>query len=263
MAMFRMTSIVLSVSQSCETTSVKGWLSGDLELKCKRLCYVSISLYIGPQEICLSLNREQVLEIFQRRHVIVHSGGLVSRQYLAKVKSSSAAIGDTLDVDLEYLSTAADHLVTIGLALGSNAARQLFRRAEGDRDRLEADAGNYAFRLLQEERWLAAKTLTEELKIDSFHRSGLALVAQVNGWIARKHLGEMESCRPEIERWDTEPLESRFKLAKLALLGEMQAGLELVQQIRGTMSLPFEYWLSWPLLAELREYEQAQGRAGR
>jgi hypothetical protein len=198
----------------------------------------------------------ELLEVFQRRHVIVHNGGRVSRLYMEHTSKieSPPNIGDRLSVDLEYFQKAADMLCIVALALVHNVARKLLPKDE--LAHTEDTITNVPYRLLQDRRYAVTKSIAEHQSLHPFENDYMRLVVQVNGWLAKKRLGEIAQCRAEIESWQTNTLQPIFVLAKHALLDNLEEGHALVLELRGSQSLPVQFWLTWPLLAELREYER-------
>src|SRR5690349_3702288 len=51
----------------------------------------------------LAADREILHEAIQRRHLVVHNGGRVSRQYRNRVPACAADVGEELQIDREYL----------------------------------------------------------------------------------------------------------------------------------------------------------------
>lgn len=65
----------------------------------------------------LAADRAVLSEAVQRRHIVVHNGGRVSRQYLAKVPGADIAVGEELRNDRAYLEAAIDAITIFGLRL--------------------------------------------------------------------------------------------------------------------------------------------------
>lgn len=199
-----------------------------------------------------------VLEVFQRRHVIVHNGGRVSRLYVLKCGGAAATtkMDEVLVVDAAYFRRAADALSVIGLGLAANICRQVIK-TESDRSLVERLMGDLPYRMLLAGRFWAAREICREQQLFDGKGSYRAMVVQVNGWLAEKRLGRLADVQGEIELWDTTPLAAEFQLAKLALLDQLPKALALTKQLRGTDALPMHFFYAWPLLEEVRAYEQS------
>jgi hypothetical protein len=189
------------------------------------------------------------LEVFQRRHVFVHHGGIVSRQYLEALKNfkMTVALGDELSVDLDYVERAAASLASaahsvVMCALITSSATDATERREAER---EAGELTYILLTLQRDvvvdRFVSAFDLTRVK--DTFARELL----RVNGWIAKRRLGRLGDVVDEIAEWDTEASDDRFKLAKLILLDKKQMAVDKAVKMiaQGRLS---EYAVAmWPL----------------
>lgn len=200
------------------------------------------------------------LEIFLRRNVCVHNRGRASEQYLRELPNelTKPDLGCLLNVDLTYLAEAADRLMVLAFILVWSSALQLGKLDEERRAAFERWMVNLPYRLLQDRRYLAVERMTRPHFAEAVHDSLSKEILRVNHWLAFKRRGKLEQCRPEIEAWQTHALSKQFQLAKLALLDNMEEGLRLVEEIRGTDDLPLTHWQTWPLLEELRRYEQAK-----
>lgn len=197
---------------------------------------------------------ERVREVFQRRHAIVHNSGKASRLYIDKCGlEDPPELGSTLSVDADYLRHAADALTALAFDLAWQIAHKVVK--EEELRAFESYAANVPYRLLLENRYSAVELLAAAALACPAESETAALVAQVNYWLAKKRLGRFDECRAEVEAWSTAILSDQYRLARLALLDELEEGLALVRKIRGTDKLPIHFWLSWPLLAELRQYE--------
>lgn len=203
----------------------------------------------------------QTKEIFLRRNVVVHNGGLVSQQYLDGIGSSSGArLGQPLPVDVDYLRRASDTMLVVGATLVFSAASRFVKDERSRRAMEESIAGGLIYSLLEARRYWAVQEIVKSLDLDKFKNRGAALRAQVNGWLALKRLDRFNECESEVSAWDTDVLEPVFKLAKAALLDDFEYAEGLASMLRGTPDLPIHHYLSWPLLDELREYERQKGQ---
>ncbi|MDQ0867903.1 hypothetical protein QFZ70_000376 [Arthrobacter sp. V1I9] len=198
-----------------------------------------------------------LLEVFQRRNVIVHNGGRVSSIYLENVPKRNVPIklGQKLLVDEKYLTEAADKLLAVGLSVAANVGRLLLKNGKGC-DHIESTYGDVGYQLLQQERYWVVHQLSKSQNLATYESDYSGLVIKINGWLAQKRLGKLEECRKEIEDWKTSTLAPIFQLAKLALLDDLEAGLKLVRELVASEALPQRHWAQWPLLAEIRQYEK-------
>lgn len=196
-------------------------------------------------------------EIVQRRHVIVHNSGRVSRLYLEKLGNFNhdAELDDELTVDYAYLRRSADILYLIGYGLVFASCMRIC----GDdtwKQRMLIVLSDRTFRLLQEERYETIEMMVDNLDMGRLGEM-TALVFQVNRWLALKAVGRFDECRSEVEGLDVSYRSNDFKLAKLALLGNVQDAHELATKMLRDGELRPEFWVTWPLLHDVREFERA------
>jgi hypothetical protein len=199
----------------------------------------------------LALDFHHLNEIFQRRHIVVHSGGAVSRLYLERVRHSDKppALGEELPVSADYMRSALAELEVLGHGLVAVAR---YKWESGNTDRA-ADSLNIAvYELLRAERWAEAKKLAN-IGRPIAHSDSSKWMLTVNGWLAMRGLDELTDDREEIRQWDVSALAPQFRLARACLLDEAD---EALQQLELTLKESPGHlrpiW-EWPLLNGLRD----------
>lgn len=194
------------------------------------------------------------LEIFQRRHVVVHHGGLVSRQYLAALDSykHDASLGDHLAIGLDYVKAAADSL---GVLAHSIALAALYASTRNSEERLavEREAGELTYLLLNQGRATVVRRYVEATDLQRVKREFSREQIRVNGWIARRRLGDGEAVRKQVQQWDVAAKDLSFKLAKKTLLGETEDAVEIAQRMIDSNDLSLLAIQTWPLFEEIRD----------
>jgi hypothetical protein len=197
----------------------------------------------------------QTLEVIQRRHLMVHSGGVVSRQYLDNLKQFSveSQLHDQLTVNYEYLDEATDCLFVVALSLVAGATFKVVKDPE-IRKTMEERIANASYFLLQEKRYDTVVTVVSNLSLSRMSDEMSRHITQVNGWIALKQLGRFQECRKEVEAFDVSARSNNLRLAKYALLDEVETAHKLARNMLETKELPAEHWLAWPLLEGVRAY---------
>ena len=196
----------------------------------------------------LCADYDAVHEVLQRRNVVVHAAGKVSRQYLNATARTDVSLGDVLLVDAEYLESALDELDVLGVALATRARTSWLKDESQDALTL---LHNTAYDLLVAERYAACRALC---------RVGLAIGAQgwlreamrVNSWIAQKRSEGPESIREDVSDWDTSALASEFVFAKTVLLDELDDAFEMLPRMLETEAISEVGLVNWPLFRELR-----------
>lgn len=195
----------------------------------------------------------QLREVFLRRNVWVHNRGRASHIYCDSLDSSlpTAPLDDLLEVDLAYLSEAADHLIAATYRLGLAVGNHIYKG--DDLGPFKEWATNFPYRLLLAGRHRVVEQITSPELSHIFTANG-KLVSQVNNWIAKKHLQVDDSWRSEVEEWDVSTLSATYKLAQLALTDRNEEALELSQRLLRARELDLIFFHTWPLLAGVREH---------
>jgi len=201
----------------------------------------------------------ELMEIFQRRHLFVHNGGVVNDLYLAKVASLPELPdkGTQLRITGDYLVSSMDRLSVAAVALVAGVWLKLFptRSAAEELDGLMTSV---TYGLLQDGHYEAVRQISE------WHQTFVLndesrIVSMVNAWLSRRVLSGLESVRDEIEAWDTSTLAGRFKLVKLALLEQNEEAYALAKLLLGTDELSESSWHTWPILENVRLFAASEG----
>ena len=194
-----------------------------------------------------------VAELFQRRHLFVHNGGVVNSLYLSNVNSGKGnriKLGQRLSVDADYLTSALENLTILGVNM---SAEMLAIYGEDE------DEKQYGYSVASDHAYEALVVGSDSLVVgicgpaalkckDDFSR----LIFQVNLWLARKRIDGVESVEAEVRAWQVSALSPKFKLARHALLDQDDEALERANEMRSSGELGEEEWLSWPLLEGVR-----------
>lgn len=199
----------------------------------------------------LSMNFEVVEEAFQRRHVVLHNGGLASRQYLRSVEHPMAEVGERLPVDPEYLDRVFDELDVLGTTVGMLAEGTWHQE---ERDNAAAQLLRRCFELMVEGRWEAAQALAfagKKLKCVALLQTSL----QCNEWLCRAERFGYESIQDEVKReFDASHMSLRFKVAKHVLVGEVDAAIAAIPELVETKEITRGELQEWPILRKVREH---------
>lgn len=195
-------------------------------------------------------DRTHLHEAIQRRHLVVHNAGRVSRQYKAKVSECEEEVGVELPIDRSYLETAIDHVTIFGARLILIAWAKW---KPEERPEAAHAANERVFSYLSEERWRPASCIAKtgrELAVEEQAR----LYLQVNAWQADIKLKGLDAVRPEIEAWDISALSPEYAAAKMALLDDYDHLFELLPSLYDQRLLKAQHLREWPLFKEARQH---------
>ena len=203
----------------------------------------------------LCIDDDSVCETLQRRHILVHNDGRVSRRYVTNTGRGDIRVGDALPVTSEYLEKALDQLDVLGVALVTTL------RCKWIRDEAEAAIlvlHRIAFGLLCSERYDACIKLNEVGVNIGSGSEYVKTTLRVNSWIAKKQSAGCDEIREEVENWDVSALGPEFMLAKLVLLNNHEKAFEIIPSLLDRQDCPIsdKALAEWPLFIELRQDDQ-------
>ncbi len=196
----------------------------------------------------LAIDWNRFAEVIQRRHLVIHTGGRVSRRYLDKTPGATGlAIGDVLSVDAAYLEAAFDEF----LALGTNLVFAVwYKLAPSDSDDMASNFLSATRRAVRWRRWEVVRCqATVAMKLKEPQSTLLAF--RVLGWLASKKLNDRDAIESEVREWDVSALAPRWKLSRLCLLDELNEASSLAVELVQSGQLPAMTLLIDPLYDDL------------
>lgn len=196
--------------------------------------------------------KDKLVEIYQRRNLVVHNGGLVNAIYMNKVNQDlrpNINIGDSIKVTSEYLDEAID-IFEIYFTLA--AAEIWLRFSKHDSDRATILTNLSVERIIQG-KYKVAEELSKFVKNDKYIPEARQMYGQFNYWLAIKASGRLESVRKEIESTDFSAKDPKFRLVKLAILDEFDKFFEFLPEALASKSISKIDLNGWPIFKEIRE----------
>lgn len=199
-------------------------------------------------------NIEEVNEVFCRRHLFVHNGGVVNNIYLTRVDQQyreGILLGEEIVVDEPYFLNALKLFKRFGIILGLESWK---RSAKQSKKRVNYVL-KYIFQLLIEEEFDLAAILCEFVMDEHNLEASSKWVAQINYWLAQKRLGKFNEIQQEISNADLSALSSEYQLCRYALLEKYEAFFHLLEH-----SFPKPIGISelegWPIFYKVRETQE-------
>jgi hypothetical protein len=201
----------------------------------------------------LALDFPTLLEVFQRRHVIVHNGGRVSRLYLKRMPGATKdlpELGAELPVDAEYLKRAFAEIEVVGDLLAVGTWSKCWPEEEGYAAR---ELHDRSYDLMTDGDWQAVEKLASLGQLMDADAS-LKMINQLNEWLAIKRLNRLSGdIEQEVRAWDTSALAPRFKFVHAVLTDDLDAAFEMAPILLEREELTRRDLMEWPVLAELRD----------
>jgi hypothetical protein len=186
---------------------------------------------------------ETLVEVIQRRHVVVHNAGLVSRQYLANVEGVSAEPGDKLVVDRPYLEIAIREIAIFGARLLLLAWSKWL---PGESDLAAQKANDLVFQELVAGRFEIAHCIAKTAR-GIAEEDQIRWFLQVNGWLAVRGADGVDAIKDEVEAWDVSALSPLYVAAKAALLDDFDTLFEHLPPLVEHGEIGKKHLEEWPL----------------
>jgi hypothetical protein len=196
----------------------------------------------------------KIIEIFERRNIIVHNSGFVNSRYLEKIKQTTARKGQNLDVGQKYFRDACKTLFCIGYNFGQIA----WRKIEGDQIEA-ADSALIAttFNLNLRKEFNMCIELTEHWsKIDSakYSNEKSAIYIWMNHAVALKNTqNEYAHILSKID-WSSKS--DFLQFCKNALLDNTPNCVNSLEKLKQNQDITIEDISIWPIFDNLRANEE-------
>jgi hypothetical protein len=197
----------------------------------------------------LGIDWRDIVESIQRRHAVIHNGGIVDDNYLTRQLPGdrpSVAVGDRLVCDAAYVNARLEAFRALGVVLGLRWAQHFgVRSAEAVLPFLVDDI----YMLERQGRWQAAFQLADAAI--SMRSADDDDVLQVNWWLCRQVLGRTdEKMKAEIEAW--QPSSERSMAARAALRHDIADLDRILKKIlaQSRSSVTREELVEMPIFAE-------------
>lgn len=198
---------------------------------------------------------DELIEIYQRRNLFVHNGGVVNSIYISKVKEelrNGIEIGNTLIVEKEYLENSICKLQKAFILIGA----ELWKKLNPDDEKRGEILGEIVYENLLHSRWDICEGLCffslNDFKIKPVDKT----IAQINYWLCKKELNDYKSIEKEINKADFSDKKEIFQLGLYALRGETERLIEILPIVLETNQTNIERLEEFPILREFRKTEE-------
>jgi hypothetical protein len=188
---------------------------------------------------------DDIREVFERRHCVVHNEGRVSRRYAREI--GGAEVDARLDLSTEYVGDAIDALEAVACELLTMA----WSKFEAE-DEPASWLTHTGFEALKADRWVLSHHLFQRRGQFPMDRE-TEQINQVNLWLAEKGLNGTDSVRAEVEAWDLSGLFGRFRFARACLLDDLDTAFDMLPGLIEANDISVSELAEWPLTHGLRQ----------
>lgn len=199
--------------------------------------------------------KNELVEIYQRRNLLVHNGGVVNSIYLTKVPESlrkNIKIGDELEITKEYLENSICKIHLVFTLIAS----EIWKKIEKKSKEREKILNNIVYSNLLEKRWDIAGGISEAIFKDNDIASAYRTVAQLNCWLCTKKEGNYKQIEKDVNNVDYSDKALKFQMGLWGLKEEKDVFFENLENSIKTDELTVEDLLEFPIFQEMRETEE-------
>jgi hypothetical protein len=206
---------------------------------------------IGLSMSYIDCHKPLLSEVFQRRNVIVHNGGLANSIYLSKVpKTIRPGIleGQDLTPDSEYLHKRIDLFEQSCVLIGA----EMWKQQDPTCKERAKMLNRLAFEHLVAKRFEIAQAFSTFVVKDKLAFEGERTVAQLNLWLSHKRIGDWTTVRKEAETADYSAKSLRLQLGLAALLDDTDKFVALLPRALQADEIKAYEVNTYPIMEEVR-----------
>ena len=220
----------------------------------EQINYFEENLHIKCQE---HIDWIKIAEAKERRNLLVHNNGLVSRRYLQRFKAKmyhpnnkSLKEGDLLSINNEYFNRTLDEILISGIIFGQECWRKWHPK---DLESADTDLIERIYKLLLEKKWELAQRLSHYGRNSKVFNDAKQLIYDFNYCLCLKSLGKSEELNRELNNIDVSSLNPYLLLGYYALKKDASNFYKSLRNTLGAFDLEKELLLEWPIVQELRD----------
>ncbi len=196
--------------------------------------------------------KNELIEIYQRRNIIIHSGGKVNSIYLSKVDrslSQNIKIGDSLSITEDYLEKAICIFHRVFILIAS----ELWKSIEPDKTQRADTLIEITYENLLKENWIAAEGFSFFLSKDAKMGPIDKTIGQLNYWLCKKKQGQWETIKKEVQDADFSDKTNILQLGLMGLREEKENFLSLIPTMLKSEEISVEKIMEFPIFSEIRQ----------
>lgn len=202
----------------------------------------------------------QFVECAQRRNILTHCDGKVTKQYVQICEAAgyrfniTPALGTDTEVDIGYFFESSELMMEVAVMLGHTLWRKVLPEETSEADR---HLHGLTYNALALERWDRAKSLGAFGTSDAVRKNSSDLddrIGLINYAIALKFGEEPQNARKLVESVDWSAARPELQLASFVLLDQHETAAELMRKIgKETDLIGAAAYYEWPLFRSFRE----------
>ena len=198
--------------------------------------------------------QSQLVEIIQRRNLLVHNGGNINSIYRGKVapelqQYDSEDAPPKLGVSEQYLKESINVFEKSFVLISA----ELWKKQNPKDESRSVVLNELAYQHLLSERWDIAESFSLFVKADNQTSEASRLTGLINYWQSVKWQGRFEEVKRDIEQEDLSAKQEIFRLSRFALLDDEGRFFRLLPQVFQNGRITIEDLHKWPLFRSMRQ----------
>lgn len=200
--------------------------------------------------------KNDLTEIFQRRHLLVHNGGIANEFYLQKVaaeKTKGVKKGENIFLSKEYIESAIDTIEFCFLLISF----ELWQKIDKDNIEKRCDVINdFILDYIENEKYKNAENLANFYCAEKGLKEHFTLVGQLNYWQSIKWQGRFNDIKQEVMQADYSAKEALFKAGYYAICDNKDLFFINLDEALKNKKLKIEDAKTWPIFKEMRKEKE-------
>jgi hypothetical protein len=203
----------------------------------------------------LNTEKDKIVEIYQRRNIVVHNGGKINYIYLSKVSEElrkDKSVNDEIFITRDYL----DQSISLFERIFILIAAELWKNQLPTDNKRSETLIELAFSYLLKERWRIAEGLSFFVMNDKQLSEKNQLFGKLNYWQSVKWQGRFNEVKDDIEKADFSGKDSLIRLGYFALLDRTDDFFNLLPEVINSESISYDSLDIFPIFREIRKDER-------
>jgi len=200
----------------------------------------------------LSSSVTALIEISQRRNLLVHNGGIVNSIYMSRVDASlrkGIQVGKPIELTREYLDRSIGLVEKNFTLIGA----ELWKQLSASDDERAGVLTDLTLEHLGANRFEIAEAFSFFVRNDKGLPERSLLVATLNYWQSLKWAGRFKEIEAEVSTADLSAKDEIFHLGQAVLLDDFGRAAELAGALLTTKKLKLEALEQWPIFRDFRQ----------
>lgn len=206
---------------------------------------------IGIKAELIKEKIEEVNEIINKRHLLIHNGGIINATFLKNVDNKlilDMKIGDRIIIEEKYILDSIELIKRYGTIISLH----IWKSAEKKSELRESFLAQHSLKFIEKGEYLIARDLLLFVEKEPCDEES-KLISKINYWQTFKWNNEFDKVRKEIERFDFSAKSKKFQLCKLVLLDQHEEFIDEIIDKGLPEGITTESLNTWPLFRKLRK----------